>query len=114
LSRIQVFVCQDVYEVLDILETLKKTLEVSTSDSPTVSRLVVIDSLARTMNGVLRLSDGVGTKRLSWLARSLTLEGPAVSNEFFFSVLGHATMMHTMRVLRGMAQKHALAVLVSN
>ncbi|GJJ72300.1 nucleoside diphosphate-linked moiety X motif 19, mitochondrial [Entomortierella parvispora] len=84
LSRIQVFVCQDAYEVLDILESLKKTLELPDPDSPSASRLVVIDSLARTMNGVLRLSDGVG----------------------------HATMMHTMRVLRGMAQQYALTVLV--
>ncbi|KAG0056372.1 DNA repair protein rad51d [Gryganskiella cystojenkinii] len=84
LSRIQVFVCQDAYEILDAIEAVRKRLLQPIEGSTLMPKLLVVDSLARSMNGILRISDGVG----------------------------HATMIYTMRELRALAQGHSLAVLV--
>jgi RecA/RadA recombinase len=114
LSRIQVFVCQDVYEILEAIEVLEKRMYRSitvASDPVLVPKLLVIDSLARAMNGVLRIPDGVG-KYLEWPLLNDRNDVRFLCKDPNPQLSGHATMMHTMRELKGLAQEHALTALV--
>ncbi|KAG9069384.1 DNA repair protein rad51d [Linnemannia hyalina] len=87
LSRIQVYSCQDVYDVLNAIEMFRSTQR--RPDPPRSHRLsprlFVVDSLSAVLTNLLRMGDGVG----------------------------HATMMHLSRELRQVASDFDLVVLVT-
>ncbi|KAF8933842.1 hypothetical protein BGZ47_010684 [Haplosporangium gracile] len=86
LSRIQVYSCQDVYDVLNAIELFRSTQRLGLSINRRLSpRLLVVDSLSAVLTSLLRIGDGVG----------------------------HATMMHLSRELRQVASDFDLVVLVS-
>ncbi|KAK3845422.1 MAG: P-loop containing nucleoside triphosphate hydrolase protein [Linnemannia gamsii] len=87
LSRIQVYSCHDVYDVLSAIGVFRSTqLRVGLSGFHRVSpRVFVIDSLSAVLSSLLRMGDGVG----------------------------HATMMHLSRELRQVASDFDLVVLVT-
>ncbi|KAF9153595.1 DNA repair protein rad51d [Linnemannia schmuckeri] len=86
LSRIQVYSCQDVYDVLNAIELFRSTRRLGPSINRRLSpRLLVVDSLSAVLTNLLRMGDGVG----------------------------HATMMHLSRELRQVASDFDLVVLVT-
>ncbi|KAF9090491.1 hypothetical protein BGX29_011440 [Mortierella sp. GBA35] len=87
LSRIQVYNCRDVYDILNAIEMFRtERRRVDHSDPPRPStKLFVIDSLSAVLTNLLRMGDGVG----------------------------HATMMHLSRELRQIASDYDLVVLVT-
>lgn len=86
LSRIQVYSCQDVYDVLNAIEVFRSTHRRHSPCSPSrlSPRIFVVDSLSTVLTNLLRMGDGVG----------------------------HATMMHLSRELRQVASDFDLVVLV--
>jgi hypothetical protein len=87
LSRLQVYSCQDVYDVLSAIEMFRSAHPCATPSSSRrdSTRVLVIDSLSTVLTNLLRVGDGVG----------------------------HATMMHLSRELRQIASDFDLVVLVS-
>ncbi|KAK3810773.1 MAG: P-loop containing nucleoside triphosphate hydrolase protein [Benniella sp.] len=87
LSRIQVYTCRDVYDVINVVEVIRTHFEQADNGSgiEPFARIVVIDSLTAVFTGLLRGTDGVG----------------------------HATMMHTARELRRLALDFNVVVLVT-
>ncbi|KAH7047707.1 hypothetical protein BKA57DRAFT_44020 [Linnemannia elongata] len=88
LSRIQVYSCQDVYDVLNTIEMFRSTQRRPgpPGNHRLSPRLFVVDSLSEVLTNLLRIGDGVG----------------------------HATMMHLSRELRQVASDFDLVVLVRN
>ncbi|KAG0003524.1 hypothetical protein BGZ65_001625 [Modicella reniformis] len=84
LSRIQVYACRDVYDVINVVEVIRVNFE-EVSALESFARIVVVDSLTPVLTGLLRGTDGVG----------------------------HATMMHTARELRRLASDFNIVVLVT-
>ncbi|KAF9580602.1 DNA repair protein rad51d [Lunasporangiospora selenospora] len=85
LSRIQVVGCQDVYELVDAIESIGSTISKAKESGTEIPQLVVIDPISELLTGILRIPDGIG----------------------------HATMMHAMRRLRSIAQEFNTTVLVT-
>ncbi|KAF9288346.1 hypothetical protein BGZ68_000388, partial [Mortierella alpina] len=85
ISRIQVYACRDVYELLATFDSIRRSLKNAESASDLTARVLIIDSLSAVLTDVLRGTDGTG----------------------------HATMMHTSRELRRLASDFNLATLVT-
>ncbi|KAF8933743.1 DNA repair protein rad51d [Dissophora ornata] len=85
LSRIQVYGCRDVYDVINVIEAIRADFEQADQTSEPAARLIVIDSLTTVLTGLLRGTDGVG----------------------------HATMMHTARELRRLALDFDVTLMVT-
>ncbi|KAG0308100.1 DNA repair protein rad51d [Dissophora globulifera] len=85
LSRIHVYACRDIYDVIGVVETIRSSCDKSSSEQVQPAQLIVIDSLTTVLTGLLHGTDGAG----------------------------HATMMHTARELRGLARDFNIAVLVT-
>ncbi|KAF9967949.1 hypothetical protein BGZ70_007583 [Mortierella alpina] len=85
MSRIQIYACRDVHELLAAFDLIRHSLEASETPSNLTARILVIDSLSTVLTEVLRGTDGAG----------------------------HATMMHTSRELRQLASDFSLVTLVT-
>ncbi|KAG0321503.1 DNA repair protein rad51d [Dissophora globulifera] len=85
LSRIHVYACRDIYDVIGVVETIRSSCDKTSSEQVQPAQLIVIDSLTTVLTGLLHGTDGAG----------------------------HATMMHTSRELRGLARDFNIAVLMS-
>ncbi|KAF9358398.1 DNA repair protein rad51d [Mortierella sp. AD094] len=83
LSRIQVYSCRDVYDVISVTESIRESL--ADTSLRNITRLVVIDSMSSVLTGLLRGTDGAG----------------------------HATMIHSSRELGRLAVDFGLVVLVT-
>ncbi|KAF9947954.1 hypothetical protein BGZ72_010112 [Mortierella alpina] len=85
ISRIQIYSCRDVYELLAAFDAIRHSLRDSEATSNLTARVLVIDSLSTVLTEVLWGTDGAG----------------------------HATMMHTSKELRRLASDFNLVTLVT-
>ncbi|KAF9993086.1 hypothetical protein BGZ79_002314 [Entomortierella chlamydospora] len=83
LSRIQIYSCRDIYDVISVTESIRENLEDTSLRN--ITRLVVVDSMSTVLTGLLRGTDGAG----------------------------HATMIHSARELGLLAVDFGLVVLVT-
>ncbi|KAI8346836.1 P-loop containing nucleoside triphosphate hydrolase protein [Mortierella sp. GBAus27b] len=83
LSRIHVYTCHDVYDLIGTVEQIRTRFD--QADESDVARIIILDSLSAVLTGLLRGTDGAG----------------------------HATMMHAAREFRRLALDFNIVVLAT-